>query len=160
MGIQPRKLVIEQVDSFIQKFPKDDRELLEEMVEQEVWTFQKLLREPNRLLENRDENDGRRADSTFKEKIHKKLYDIYYKQGYYVSRDQLWKIMKEQAPQLNTGRDQVEEWLNNQELHQLYEHRRATAAVSPPSHTHRYDGALHSQSAIPWRFNRSQTSSR
>ena len=65
MGIQPRKLVIEQVDSFIQKFPKGDRELLEEMVEQEVWTFQKLLREPNRLLENRDENDGWRIDTTF-----------------------------------------------------------------------------------------------
>ena len=65
MGIQPKKLVIEQVDSFIQKFPKGDRELLEEMVEQEVWTFQKLLREPNRLLENRDENDGWRVDTTF-----------------------------------------------------------------------------------------------
>ena len=42
----------------------------------------------------------------------------------------------------------------------IYEHRRATAAVSPPSHAHRYHGALHSQIAIPWRFNRSQTLSR
>ena len=39
-------------------------------------------------------------------------------------------------------------------------HRRATAAVSPPSHTHRYHGALHSQSAIPRRFNHSRALSR
>ena len=31
----------------------------------------------------------------------------------------------------------------------VYEHRRATAAVSPPSHTYRYHGALYSQNAIP-----------
>ena len=66
MGIQPRKKVIEKMDIFIQKLPKGDRELLEAMVEEEVLTFEKLLREPNRLLENRDENDGRRVDSTFK----------------------------------------------------------------------------------------------
>ena len=64
MGIQPRKKVLEQVDNFIQKLPKGDRVLLEEMVEQEVLTFEMLLIEPNRFLENRDENDGRRVDST------------------------------------------------------------------------------------------------
>ena len=52
------------MDNFIQKMPKGDREILEAMVEEEVLTFEKLLREPNRLLENRDENDGRRVDST------------------------------------------------------------------------------------------------
>ena len=130
MGIQPRKKVIEQMDNFIQKLPKGDRELLEAMVEEEVLTFEKLLREPNRLLENRDENDGRRVDANFKKKIHKKLHDIYYKQGYNVSRDQLWKLIKEQAPQLNTGRDQVEDWLNNQELHQLYKMPRKSKGVN------------------------------
>ena len=93
MGIQPRKKVIERMDNFIQKLPKSERELLEEMVEEEVLTFEKLLREPNRLLENIDENDGRRVDSTSKKKILKKLYDIYYNQGYNVSRDQLWKLI-------------------------------------------------------------------
>ena len=53
-----------------------------------------------------------------KKKIHKKTLRRLFKQGCNVSRDQLWKLIKEQAPQLNTGRDKVEEWLNNQELHQ------------------------------------------
>ena len=57
MGIQPRKKITEQMDNFIQKFPKGDRELFEAMVEGEVLSFEKLLREPNHLLENRDEND-------------------------------------------------------------------------------------------------------
>jgi len=71
MGIQPRKKVIEQMNNFIQKLPKGDRELLEAMVEEEVLTFEKLLREPNRLLENRDENDGRRVDASSKKKVQK-----------------------------------------------------------------------------------------
>ena len=67
---------------------------MEAMVEEEVLTFEKLLREPNRLLENRDENDGRRVDSTFKKKIHKKLHDIYYKHGAY-TREQNFFLYSE-----------------------------------------------------------------
>ena len=65
MGIQPRKKVKEQMDNFIQKLLKGDIELLGEMVEPEILTFQKPLRELNRLFENRIGNDFRRADSTF-----------------------------------------------------------------------------------------------
>ena len=38
--------------------------------------------------------------------------------------------------------------------------RPPTAVVSPPSHSHRYHGVLHSQIAIPRRFNHSQALSR
>ena len=68
------------MDNFIQKLPKGDRELLEEMVEHELLAFEKRLREPNCLLENIDEVDSRRVGPTYEKKIHKKLHDIYNKQ--------------------------------------------------------------------------------
>ena len=54
------------MDNFIQKLPKGDRELLEEMVEHELLAFEKRLREPSCLFESRDEVDSRRVGPTYK----------------------------------------------------------------------------------------------
>ena len=70
------------------------------MVEEEVFYFSITFKRTTSAFRKKYDNDGRRFDSTSKKKIHKKLHSTYYKQGYNVSRDQIWELIKEQAPQL------------------------------------------------------------
>ena len=61
--------------------------------------------------------------------IKEKLESLFYEQGFTVGRDQLWDLVKEELPDEDIPRAMVADWLEKQELYQLYRKTRKSRGI-------------------------------
>ena len=64
------------------------------------------------------------------EKVSEALTKLFYEDGFTVGRDQLWDLIQEELPDEKVPRSMVADWLERQELYQLYRKTRKSRGVS------------------------------
>lgn len=64
------------------------------------------------------------------DKVRDTLKRLFYEESYTVGRDQLWDLVKEELPDDDIPRAMVSDWLERQELYQLYRKTRKSRGIS------------------------------
>ena len=64
------------------------------------------------------------------DKVSDELKRLFYEEGFTIGRDQLWDLIQEKLPDQKVPRAMVADWLERQELYQLYRKTRKSRGVS------------------------------